>query len=163
MQFLNDTGSHIEKMVGGTGRWNIENVWYNVERGHLVATNGHGLAVVHVLPDPQDVTGYLTPESLIAYRKARTTGYTGHHSRLIAFEKEIVVTDAFGKEIHFRQSREPRQRVPELRRGLPGQGEAEASLHLGHRPAEEALRFAWLPGYTERQEQPHGSRVSLAG
>jgi hypothetical protein len=44
-------------------------VWYDVENGRLVATNGHALVVAAVKPEPLDVTG-LVP--VAAFRYARS-------------------------------------------------------------------------------------------
>lgn len=48
-------------------------VWYDVEHGRLVATNGHALVIAAVEPEPEDVTGFVT---VAAIRYARTHVYT---------------------------------------------------------------------------------------
>jgi hypothetical protein len=39
-------------------------VWYDVENGRLVATNGHALVIAAVAPGAEDVTGVLTVEAI---------------------------------------------------------------------------------------------------
>lgn len=104
MKFINLGSGQIEKMVGaGPDRFQIQNVYFDVAKGHLVATNGIGLVLSRVIAEDGETTGWITPESLGAYRKAvqKTPKYV-EESRskvgLKALPASLIVTDWQGKE-----------------------------------------------------------------
>lgn len=99
MKFLNaDVQSQIEKVASTeVSRYTSSHVFFSVEKCHLVATNGHALAVVHVVPEEGDITGWITTPALQAWRKAVTAAkYNKHLVKLQALEKSLVITDGQG-------------------------------------------------------------------
>jgi len=71
MKFLNDTTSQIDRIVAkDPSRYNVNQVYFDARKCHLVATDGHVMAVVHCVPEEGDTTGWITPESLRAWRDA---------------------------------------------------------------------------------------------
>jgi hypothetical protein len=74
-------------------------VFFSAERCHMVATNGHALAIVHVVPEEGDVTGWITPEVLQAWRKAAAKNpYLKHGAKLQATEEELILTTPEGQQ-----------------------------------------------------------------
>lgn len=61
-------------------------VWYDVENGRLVATNGHALVIAAVEPEPRDVSG-LVPQA--TFRYARTLLYKRMYSTQCLSEQFI--------------------------------------------------------------------------
>jgi len=102
MKFLNGHSNQIEKIASAEeSRYSINNVWFNAEKGHLVATNGHALVCLHVVAEEGDVTGWITPESLRVYRKVmgKTPKYgTPRPVQFTAGETEITITDWEGNQ-----------------------------------------------------------------
>jgi len=112
VKFLNASTSQIDKLVDTqTSRWAISNVFFDAERGHMVATNGHALAVVHVVPEEGDTTGWITCEALQVWRKvmAKAPSYTAQRVKLECRPEVLVVTAADGNQQIFRR--------PEYRKG----------------------------------------------
>lgn len=64
-------------------------VWYDVENGRLVATNGHALAIAAVEPGPGDVTGLLSVQS-IEYARA----YAKRSASSIILDRTRVICEA---------------------------------------------------------------------
>lgn len=105
MRFLNGSNSQIEKVASQeNSRYGMQNVYFDAQRCHLVASNGHALVVVHVVPEEGDVTGYITPAALQAWRKAlaKTPKYgRQNQTRFQALEDKLVVTDFEGQQQTF--------------------------------------------------------------
>jgi hypothetical protein len=101
MRFLNEFNSQIEKVASTeAGRYNTQNVFFNAERCHLVATNGHCLAIVHVVPEEGDVTGWITPEVMQAWRKeVAKNPYLKRGTQLKATKTELILTTVDGQRI----------------------------------------------------------------
>ncbi len=53
----------------------LENVWMDVEKSRLIATNGKIMAIVPCIPEEGDVSGYVSPASIKEYRKAARKSY----------------------------------------------------------------------------------------
>lgn len=69
MHFINLGDGQIEKMCGlEQSRYTLSEVYFNAERGHLAATDGHGLVVANVTAYSGEVSGTIPNKALIAYR-----------------------------------------------------------------------------------------------
>jgi hypothetical protein len=83
-------------------------VYYNPERGHLVATNGHIMTMAFVTANEGDTEGWITPESLIAYRQviAKMPTYLRDKSEAVKFkatEAQLIITDFEGNQRIFKR------------------------------------------------------------
>jgi hypothetical protein len=65
-------------------------VWYDVENGRLVATNGHALVIAAVEPETGDVTG---PITIQAIHYARGCTKLGNGSSVICEQKQFRFAD----------------------------------------------------------------------
>jgi hypothetical protein len=105
MRFLNTTTSQIEKICPkDDSRFSMLNVLFVAERGHLVATNGHCLAIVQVVAEEGDVTGWITPEALAAWRAA-VKGIPKYSPKTLvhftAAKDKLIVRNHHGNEQNF--------------------------------------------------------------
>lgn len=64
-------------------------VWYDVENGRLIATNGHALVVAAVEPEAEDVTGLVIPAAI---RYARSQVHRRMYS-MKCLEREFFFED----------------------------------------------------------------------
>jgi hypothetical protein len=71
MKFANiDETGQIEKVASAEeSRYSVSHVFFDAEKGRLVATNGHAMAIAHVYAEPGEVTGFIPREALAEYRK----------------------------------------------------------------------------------------------
>lgn len=66
-----DTRYETERLVSKDAtRPHLHNLHYDKGNQKLVATNGHAMAVVPVVPSDDDVAGWVTPDAMRAARKA---------------------------------------------------------------------------------------------
>lgn len=107
MHFKNLGNGQIEKMCAtDESRFNLNHVFFDVAKGHLVATNGVGLVITHVFAEEGDVTGYVTVEAMQAYRKALSKIpklQKNSPVKLQALADTLVVTDNSGNTQIFKR------------------------------------------------------------
>ena len=53
----------------------LENVWLDIEKKRLLATDGKIMAIVPCEPEEGDISGYISPESIKTYRQASKKSY----------------------------------------------------------------------------------------
>jgi len=94
----------IEKLVGEESRYSVQYVWFDAEKGRLVATNGHALIILACQADPGDVTGPITTEALDTWRQFTKSNSLPHMVKFQALATELVVEDlAEGKRFSYRR------------------------------------------------------------
>jgi len=97
MKFIYPNNKLEKAASKDVSRYAIQNVFLDVENARAIATDGHILTVHPVMIESGDTTGWLTRESLEAYRKASKRFDRG----LKALSDVLVVTDANGAETRF--------------------------------------------------------------
>ncbi len=95
----------------------LQHVYFNAERGQLVACNGNAIIVLACAPDPGDTTGLITAEAMETYRQYERRNRVPHMVKLHAYPETLVVEDiADGRSLTLRR---PKGEYPKYDMLLP--------------------------------------------
>lgn len=81
----------IERLVGD--REPSNHVYFDAEKGRLVATNGHALIAVECKPDAGDVSGLISVEAIKDWRELRRGNKIANMVAFRALATELIVED----------------------------------------------------------------------
>jgi hypothetical protein len=89
----------IERLVPSeNSRYTINHLYFDAENGRLVATNGHALLVVPCQAEPGDLTGLISVESILDFRKMLKASGFSSSCRFTAEKEQLVLEDTINKK-----------------------------------------------------------------